>query len=132
MHVRGGQLRETPLHIASRVKDGERCALMLLKSGAGPNLTTDDGQTPVHVASKNGNLQTLMLLLDDGGDAMYKSNVSKTPLSTRTSRVSYEKSDHYQFVVRRNSASYGLSGVPAGNGQAINRRCKEQTWPGSG
>lgn len=74
--MRGGKLRETPLHIASRVKDGDRCALMLLKSGAGANLTTDDGQTPVHVASKNGNTQTLILLLDDGGDAMYKSNVS--------------------------------------------------------
>lgn len=76
LHVRGGKLRETPLHIASRVKDGDRCALMLLKSGGGPNLATDDGQTPVHVAAKNGNLQTLILLLEDGGDAMWKSNVS--------------------------------------------------------
>lgn len=75
LHVRGGKLRETPLHIASRVRDGDRCALMLLKSGGGPNLATDDGQTPVHVASKNGNLQTLILLLEDGGDAMYKSHV---------------------------------------------------------
>lgn len=75
VHVRGGRLRETPLHIAARVKDGDRCALMLLKSGAGANLTTDDGQTPVHVAAKNGNLATLILLLDDDGDAMYKSNV---------------------------------------------------------
>lgn len=49
---------------------------MLLKSGAGANLTTDDGQTPVHVAAKHGNLATLILLLEDGGDAMYKSNVS--------------------------------------------------------
>lgn len=48
---------------------------MLLKSGAGANLTTDDGQTPVHVAASNGNLPTLILLLEDGGDAMYKSNV---------------------------------------------------------
>lgn len=76
LHVRGGKLRETPLHIASRVKDGDRCALMLLKSGAGPNLATDDGQTPVHVASRNGNVQTLILLLEDGGDAMFKSHVS--------------------------------------------------------
>lgn len=76
LHIRGGKLRETPLHIASRVKDGDRCALMLLKSGAGPNLATDDGQTPVHVASRNGNVQTLILLLEDGGDAMWKSNVS--------------------------------------------------------
>lgn len=80
LHVRGGKLRETPLHIASRVKDGEKCAVMLLKSGAGPNLATDDGQTPVHVAAKTGNLQTLILLLEDGGDAMYRSNVSRTHL----------------------------------------------------
>lgn len=58
------------------MKDGDRCALMLLKSGAGPNLTTDDGQTPVHVAAKNGNSQTLMLLLEDDGDAMFRSNVN--------------------------------------------------------
>lgn len=76
VHVRGGRLRETPLHIAARVKDGDRCALMLLKSGAGANLNTDDGQTPVHVAAKYGNLATLVLLLEDGGDAMWKSNVS--------------------------------------------------------
>jgi ankyrin repeat protein len=71
----GGKLRETPLHIAARVKDGDRCALMLLKSGAGPNIKTDDGQTPVHVAAKHGNLVTLMLLLDDGGDPLCKSKV---------------------------------------------------------
>ncbi|XP_020288603.1 ankyrin-1 isoform X5 [Pseudomyrmex gracilis] len=80
VHVRGGKLRETPLHIAARVPDGDRCALMLLKSGAGPNLTTDDGQTPVHVAASHGNLATLLLLLDDGGDPMFKSKNGETPL----------------------------------------------------
>ncbi|CAD6208853.1 GSCOCG00010682001-RA-CDS, partial [Cotesia congregata] len=80
VHVRGGKLHETPLHIAARVLDGDRCALMLLKSGAGPNLTTDDGQTPVHVAAKYGNLTTLKLLLEDGGDPMYKSKNGETPL----------------------------------------------------
>lgn len=75
VHVRGGALKETPLHIAARIKEGDRCALMLLKSGAGANHTTDDGQTPVHVAAKNGSLQTLELLLENGGDAMYKSKV---------------------------------------------------------
>lgn len=48
---------------------------MLLKSGAGPNLATDDGQTPVHVAAKHGNLQTLLLLLEDGGDPERKNKV---------------------------------------------------------
>ncbi|XP_050548255.1 ankyrin-1 isoform X2 [Daktulosphaira vitifoliae] len=80
VHVQGGKLRETPLHIAARVKDGDRCALMLLKSGAGPNVATDDGQTPVHVASKHGNLITLQLLLDDGGDPLFKNKIGETPL----------------------------------------------------
>ncbi|KAL1463243.1 hypothetical protein WDU94_015014 [Cyamophila willieti] len=80
VHVRGGKLRETPLHIAARVKDGDRCALMLLKSGAGPNLTTDDGQTPIHAAASHGNLVTLQLLLEDGGDPMFKNKIGETPL----------------------------------------------------
>ncbi|XP_017854719.1 serine/threonine-protein phosphatase 6 regulatory ankyrin repeat subunit A [Drosophila busckii] len=80
VHVRGGKLRETPLHIAARVKDGDRCALMLLKSGASPNLTTDDCLTPVHVAASHGNLATMMQLLEDGGDPLYKSNTGETPL----------------------------------------------------
>ncbi|XP_046663670.1 LOW QUALITY PROTEIN: serine/threonine-protein phosphatase 6 regulatory ankyrin repeat subunit A [Homalodisca vitripennis] len=80
VHVRGGKNKETPLHIAARVKDGEKCALMLLKSGAGPNLTTDDKQTPVHVAASNGNLATLLLLLEDGGDPMFQSKKGETPL----------------------------------------------------
>lgn len=50
---------------------------MLLKSGAGPNIATDDGQTPVHVAARHGNLTTVDLLLADGGDPINKSNVRK-------------------------------------------------------
>jgi len=75
-NVSGGKLRETPLHIAARVKEGDRCALMLLKSGAAPNLTTDDGRTPVHVAAQHGNLTTLLLLLEDQGDPCFKSKAS--------------------------------------------------------
>ncbi|KAL1490865.1 hypothetical protein ABEB36_011550 [Hypothenemus hampei] len=75
-----GKLKETALHIAARVKDGEKCALMLLKSGAGPNIATHDGNTPVHVAAKYGNLQTLLLLLEDGGDPQYKNKKGETPL----------------------------------------------------
>lgn len=52
---------------------------MLLKSGASPNLTTDDGQTPVHVAAKYGNLETLLLLLQDGGDPQFKDKVTYLP-----------------------------------------------------
>ncbi|XP_037903075.1 serine/threonine-protein phosphatase 6 regulatory ankyrin repeat subunit A isoform X2 [Hermetia illucens] len=80
VQIRGGPLRETALHIAARVRDGDKCALMLLKSGAGPNISTEDGHTPVHVAASYGNLATLMLLLEDGGDPLYKSHTGETPL----------------------------------------------------
>ena len=83
VHVCGGRLRETPLHIAARVKDGDRCALMLLKSGAHPNQATEDGQTPVHVSAKHGNLTTLQFLLEDGGDALRKSLVSDVSFKFR-------------------------------------------------
>ncbi|XP_047019166.1 serine/threonine-protein phosphatase 6 regulatory ankyrin repeat subunit A [Helicoverpa zea] len=80
VHVRGGKQRETALHIAARIPDGDKCALMLLKSGAGPNKATEDGQTPVHVAAKYGNLATLVLLLEDGGDPLRKTKSGETPL----------------------------------------------------
>lgn len=54
---------------------GDKCALMLLKSGAGPNKATEDGMTPVHVAAKYGNLATMVLLLEDGGDPLKKTKV---------------------------------------------------------
>ena len=37
VELKGGRAQETPLHIAARVKDGEKCAEMLLKSGADVN-----------------------------------------------------------------------------------------------
>ncbi|XP_011695990.1 PREDICTED: LOW QUALITY PROTEIN: serine/threonine-protein phosphatase 6 regulatory ankyrin repeat subunit C-like [Wasmannia auropunctata] len=80
VNMRGGKLRETPLHIAAKVADGDECALMLLQSGANPNLPINDGQTPVHVAASHGNLATFLLLLDNDGDPMFKSKKGETPL----------------------------------------------------
>ncbi|XP_063376605.1 serine/threonine-protein phosphatase 6 regulatory ankyrin repeat subunit B [Cydia fagiglandana] len=80
VHIRGGKQRETPLHIAARIPEGDKCALMLLKSGAGPNKATEDGMTPVHVAARYGNLATLVLLLEDGGDPLRKTKTGETPL----------------------------------------------------
>lgn len=77
MHIQGGKLKETPLHLGARVPDGDRCVLMLLKSGANPNIITENGETPVHVASRYGNVVTLDLLLDDQGDPLLKSHVSQ-------------------------------------------------------
>lgn len=105
VHVCGGRLRETPLHIAARVKDGDRCALMLLKSGAHPNQATEDGQTPVHVAAKHGNLTTLQFLLEDGGDALRRSLVS----SNRLQFHSLIRLTSTSLPERRNPVALGLS-----------------------
>lgn len=35
------QAEETPLHIAARIKDGEKVAEMLIKSGADVNVSSD-------------------------------------------------------------------------------------------
>ncbi|CAL4076985.1 unnamed protein product, partial [Meganyctiphanes norvegica] len=78
--IQGGPARESALHLAARVKDGEKCAEMLLKSGADPNLPKDDGQTPLHLAAGNNNLRTLKLLLEDGAKATITSKSGETPL----------------------------------------------------
>lgn len=63
------------MHLGARVPDGDRCVLMLLKSGANPNITTENGQTPVHVAARYGNVNALDLLMEDMGDPVLKSHV---------------------------------------------------------
>lgn len=47
---KGGKAKETPLHIAARVKDGEQCAEMLIKSGADVNSLMDNGESTLHIA----------------------------------------------------------------------------------
>ncbi|XP_050688189.1 serine/threonine-protein phosphatase 6 regulatory ankyrin repeat subunit C-like isoform X2 [Eriocheir sinensis] len=79
--MQGGAARESALHLAARVKDGEKCAEMLLKSGADANLPKDDGQTPLHLAAHNGNLKTLKLLLeDDNAKPLLQSKSGESPL----------------------------------------------------
>lgn len=91
LHIQGGKLKETPLHLGARVPEGDRCVLMLLKSGANPNITTENGETPVHVAARYGNVAALDLLLDDMGDPLLKShvNISLTFLSNSLFSVSH-------------------------------------------
>ena len=51
--TQGGSDNETCLHMACRIdaSKGEKCLIMLLKSGADPNMTMADGRTPLHIAA---------------------------------------------------------------------------------
>ncbi|XP_043088851.1 transient receptor potential cation channel, subfamily N, member 1 isoform X3 [Puntigrus tetrazona] len=80
VQLRGGKAQETPLHIAARVKEGERVAEMLLKSGADVNAEQENGETAMHVAARHGALQMIQALILEGGDVTWKSKVGENPL----------------------------------------------------
>ena len=74
----GGDIGETPLHIAARIEEarGEKCTKMLLKSGADSNLAMKDGRTPLHIAAECGSLAVLKLLLAHDADPLQNDGVS--------------------------------------------------------
>ncbi|CEF67649.1 No mechanoreceptor potential C [Strongyloides ratti] len=82
VHLHGGKNGETPLHVAanSHEENAIDCALMLLKSGAQPNVRMNDGQTSLHVAAKQGIEKMILLLLEEDADPTLVSNNGETPL----------------------------------------------------
>jgi ankyrin repeat protein len=70
---------------------------MLLKSGANPNITTENGETPVHVAARYGNVTTLNLLLDDMGDPLLKSTIGESPLHLASRKLTF----NFTFNINR-------------------------------
>ncbi|CAB1350814.1 unnamed protein product [Coregonus sp. 'balchen'] len=80
VQLNGGKARETPLHIAARVKEGEKVAEMLLKSGADVNAEQENGETAMHVAARHGGLQMMKALIEEGGDLTWRSKKGETSL----------------------------------------------------
>ncbi|KAJ8033227.1 Ankyrin-1 [Holothuria leucospilota] len=80
VQLKGGKAEETPLHIAARVKEGEKVAEMLLKSGADVNATMSNGETAMHVAARHGHLKMVQALLEEGADVECSSKVGENPL----------------------------------------------------
>eukprot|EP00095_Tigriopus_kingsejongensis_P008369 maker-scaffold856_size87843-snap-gene-0.19 protein:Tk08369 transcript:maker-scaffold856_size87843-snap-gene-0.19-mRNA-1 annotation:"PREDICTED: uncharacterized protein LOC100122337" len=82
VHIKGGKIGETALHIASRIDEirGEKCTRMLLKSGADPNLAMADGRTALHVAAENGTVTNTRFLLQNGADVMLVDSEGETSL----------------------------------------------------
>ncbi|KAG1673356.1 Ankyrin-1 [Nymphon striatum] len=64
VHIKAGETSETPLHIAARVQNGEKCAEMLLKSGTDVNSAQLEGLTPLHMAINNCRYEVVRELLD--------------------------------------------------------------------
>nr|CAD2199644.1 unnamed protein product [Meloidogyne enterolobii] len=81
VHIEGGQIGETALHVAAGLPSGNiECAQMLLFSGAQPNVRRSDGMTPLHISARTGNKEMVRLLLAEGADPKLKSKIGETPL----------------------------------------------------
>ncbi|GFT61989.1 short transient receptor potential channel 2 [Nephila pilipes] len=89
IRLKAGKSGETPLHIAARTSGGEKCAELLLKSGAEVNATQEDGETPLHFAARYGHLNTVALLLQDKADLQQKSKSGETPLHVAARNCHY-------------------------------------------
>ncbi|XP_071964995.1 uncharacterized protein [Antedon mediterranea] len=80
VQLKGGTSMETPLHIAARIKEGEKVAEMLLKSGADVNAIMANGETAMHIAARYGHLKMIQALLEEGADPVHQSNNGENPL----------------------------------------------------
>ncbi|XP_069778381.1 transient receptor potential cation channel, subfamily N, member 1 isoform X3 [Narcine bancroftii] len=80
VQLQGGKAQETPLHIAAQVKDGEKVAEILLKSGADVNAQQENGETAMHIAARHGNLKMIQALMEEGGDLTWQSKAGENPL----------------------------------------------------
>ena len=67
--------------ISSREQQGDRLKVAeLLASGADPNARDNDGNTPLHLASRNGHVEVAEMLLDLGVDPNARNNYNTIPL----------------------------------------------------
>ncbi|XP_071836319.1 uncharacterized protein [Apostichopus japonicus] len=89
VQLKGGKAQEAPLHIAARIKEGEKVAEMLLKSGADVNATMSNGETALHVAARHGHLKMVQALLEEGADVEYGSKVGENPLHVAVRHAHY-------------------------------------------
>ncbi|WAR23175.1 ANK3-like protein [Mya arenaria] len=85
VEAKGGKSQETCLHIAARTKEGEKCAEMLLKSGADVNATQEAGETPLHVAVRHCHLEVARAVLQ-----YVRTNKSKIDAYMLVNQPNYE------------------------------------------
>lgn len=133
VQLRGGKSEETPLHIAARIKEGDKVAEMLIKSGADANAASDNGETAVHVAARSGNLRTLKLLINEKADTAKRSKNGESALHYAIKAGHYDELEELVrvlFRVKSRPVAKLVINMPADRGETplhyAARLCKAQ------
>jgi ankyrin repeat protein len=98
IHAKTSQLT-TPLHLAA--KENAKCLQYLLSKGAVSdiNAQTDIGNTPLHFATRSGNMPTVQLLVENGAKINLKNKDGKTALDVASNQ-------HIAtYLLRKNNAT---------------------------
>ncbi|KAF8791198.1 Ankyrin-1 like protein [Argiope bruennichi] len=90
VQMKAGKNGETALHMAAGVKDGHKCAELIIKSGADVNARNEEGETPLHNAARHGQLKTVTQLLEDGAGLDSLSKHGESVLHVAVSNCHYE------------------------------------------
>jgi len=75
-----GESPEESLFSAARIGDLAEVKRLVIDCGVNPNIRDNDGWTPLHKASWNGNPEVVKLLLEHGADPNIRDNHGFTPL----------------------------------------------------
>ncbi|KAI8419906.1 hypothetical protein MSG28_008529 [Choristoneura fumiferana] len=98
------------LHLAVGIEPLEKskeCTEIVLKHGGDPNLCTDDGVTPVHIAAIWGRVDNLKLLLGCGGDPSLLDLDGHSAFDYAAREEQWEVYDYLHNVVDQLDDSFG-------------------------
>ncbi|KAG7301630.1 hypothetical protein JYU34_014608 [Plutella xylostella] len=98
------------LHLAVGVEPPEKskeCTEILLKYGGDPNLSTDDGITPVHIAAIWGRCDNIKLLIGCGGDPARRDLDGHSAFDYAAREQQWEVYDYLHNVVDQLDDSIG-------------------------
>ena len=97
----------TPLHVAARFGSG--MGLLLLKSGANPNVPDENGRLPLHLAAEEDDRKLVADLIEHGGEWEAKDRSGKTPLEMARSNGSLAAAEVLSTLASSSSLPYSTA-----------------------